>query len=154
MDNSETLSHGDIRIVNTASCHDCGGRCVLKAHVKDCRVIRLESDTGEDPQIRACMRGRAYRQRLYSPDRLQHPLLRVGKKGAGKFERVSWDDALNEVAGKLQHVKETYGNASILLLASGGNQGMLHGPLPVGAMLQEFGGFTRTWGIASYEGAM
>ncbi|MEN8244789.1 MAG: molybdopterin-dependent oxidoreductase [Thermodesulfobacteriota bacterium] len=154
MDNSETFSHGDIRIVNTGCCHDCGGRCVLKAHVKDGRVIRLESDTGEYPQIRACMRGRAYRQRLYSPDRLQHPLRRVGKKGAGKFERVSWDDALNEVAGKLQHVKETYGNASILLLASGGNQGMLHGPLPVGAMLQEFGGFTRTWGIASYEGAM
>ena len=61
---------------------------------------------------------------------------------------------MNEVAGKLQYVKATYGNASILLLASGGNQGMLHGPLPVGAMLQEFGGFTRTWGIASYEGAM
>jgi anaerobic dimethyl sulfoxide reductase subunit A len=154
MNISETSPHSDVQIVNTGCCHDCGGRCVLKAHVKDGRVIRLESDTGEDPQIRACMRGRAYRQRLYSPDRLQYPLRRVGKKGAGKFERISWDQALNEVAGKLQHVKETYGNAAILLLASGGNQGMLHGPLPVGAMLQEFGGFTRTWGIASYEGAM
>ena len=154
MNISEPSPHSDVQIVNTGCCHDCGGRCVLKAHVKDGRVIRLESDTGEDPQIRACMRGRAYRQRLYSPDRLQYPLRRVGKKGAGKFERISWDQALNEVAGKLQHVKETYGNPAILLLASGGNQGMLHGPLPVGAMLQEFGGFTRTWGIASYEGAM
>jgi len=154
MNISEPSPDSSVKIVNTGCCHDCGGRCVLKAHVKDGRVIRLESDTGEAPQIRACMRGRAYRQRLYSPDRLQHPLRRVGKKGAGKFERISWDEALDEVAGKLRHVKETYGNASIVLLASGGNQGMLHGPLPVGAMLQEFGGFTRTWGIASYEGAM
>jgi len=154
MEVSKTCLDGDVRVVNTGCCHDCGGRCVLKAHVKDGRVTRFESDTGDDPQIRACMRGRAYRQRLYSPDRLRYPLRRVGKKGAGKFERVSWDEALNEVADRLKHVKETYGNASILLMASGGNQGMLHGPLPVGAMLQEFGGFTRTWGIASYEGAM
>ena len=154
MNTSQAHPDKGVTIVNTGCCHDCGGRCVLKAHVKDGRVIRFESDTGEDPQIRACMRGRAYRQRLYSPDRLQHPLRRVGRRGEGKFERVSWDDALNEVAGKLKHVQKTYGNASILLMASGGNQGMLHGPLPVGAMLQEFGGFTRTWGVASYEGAM
>lgn len=152
--NNFQQSHTGVKIVNTGCCHDCGGRCVLKAHVKDGKILRLESDTGEDPQIRACMRGRAYRQRLYSPDRLKHPLRRVGKKGQGRFERVSWDVALNEVAGRLEHIKKSYGNAAILLMASGGNQGMLHGPLPVGAMLQEFGGFTRTWGIASYEGAM
>ncbi|MCP4714777.1 MAG: molybdopterin-dependent oxidoreductase, partial [Deltaproteobacteria bacterium] len=144
----------NIEIVNTGCCHDCGGRCVLKAHVKDGRVIRIESDTGEDPQIRACMRGRAYRQRLYSPDRLQTPLKRIGEKGEGKFKPISWEEALTEIAGKMHGVKSTHGNASILMVASGGNQGMLHGALPVGAMLQEFGGFTRAWGIASYEGAM
>jgi anaerobic dimethyl sulfoxide reductase subunit A len=148
------LRDNGIEIFNTGCCHDCGGRCVLKAHVKDGKIIRIESDTGEAPQIRACMRGRAYRQRLYSPDRLKYPLRRVGKKGEGKFERISWDEALDVVAARMQHVKETYGNASILMIASGGNQGMLHGPLPVGAMLQAFDGFTRTWGIASYEGAM
>jgi len=145
---------GDIKIVNTGCCHDCGGRCVLKAHVKDGRVIRIESDTGEDPQIRACMRGRAYRQRLYSPDRLQTPLKRIGEKGEGKFKPISWEEALTEIAAKMHGVKSTHGNASILMVGSGGNQGMLHGTLPVGAMLQGFGGFTRSWGIPSYEGAM
>ncbi|MFH2133472.1 MAG: molybdopterin-dependent oxidoreductase [bacterium] len=154
MKDETTIPGRDVTIINTGCCHDCGGRCVLKAHVKDGRVIRIESDTGEDPQIRACMRGRAYRQRLYSPDRLQHPLRRVGERGEGRFEPVSWDDALDEVAAKMKHIKATYGNSAILMVASGGNQGMLHGALPVGAMLQEFGGFTRTWGIASYEGAM
>lgn len=147
-------SNDGIKIVNTGCCHDCGGRCVLKAHIKDGKIVRIESDTGEAPQIRACMRGRAYRQRLYSPDRLKYPLKRVGEKGEGRFERISWDTALDTVADRMRQVKKTYGNASILMIASGGNQGMLHGPLPVGAMLQAFGGFTRTWGIASYEGAM
>ena len=154
MEKPEKDQDKGVTIVSTGCCHDCGGRCVLKAHVKDGKVIRFESDTGDDPQIRACMRGRAYRQRLYSPDRLKHPLRRVGRRGQGKFERVSWDEALDEVAARLEQVKKSYGNASILLMASGGNQGMLHGHLPVGAMLQEFGGFTRTWGIASYEAAM
>ena len=146
-----TPSDEDITIVPTGCCHDCGGRCVLKAHVKDGKILRLETDNGEQPQIRACLRGRAYRQRLYSQDRLKYPLRRVGERGEGKFERVSWDEALDEVASKMTKIKETYGNSAIFLAAGSGNQGMLHGPPPVGAMLLAFGGFTRIWGVASYE---
>jgi anaerobic dimethyl sulfoxide reductase subunit A len=47
------------------------------------------------PQLRACLRGRSYRSRLYSPERLLYPMLRVGKRGEGKFKRVSWDEALD-----------------------------------------------------------
>ena len=141
----------DVTIVPTGCCHDCGGRCVLKAHVKNGKIIRFETDNGEEPQIRACLRGRAYRQRVYLPDRLQYPLRRVGERGEGKFERVSWDEALDTVAAELKRIKETYGNSAIFLAGGSGNQGMLHGPIPVGAMLQAFGGFTRTWGSPSYE---
>lgn len=143
-----------VKIIPTGCCHDCGGRCVLKAHVKEGKVIRIETDNGETPQIRACARGRSYRQRLYSPDRLQYPQRRIGKRGEGKFERISWDDALDEVASKLKHIKAIYGNASLLFVPGAGNQGMLHGPMPVGFLLQQFGGFTRHWGIPSYEGAL
>ncbi|MBW1848031.1 MAG: molybdopterin-dependent oxidoreductase [Deltaproteobacteria bacterium] len=148
------MASDDITIVNTGCCHDCGGRCVLKAHVKDGKIIRFETDNGENPQIRACARGRAYRQRLYSPDRLKYPQRRTGERGEGKFERISWDDALDEVASKLKHIKETYGNSSILFVPGAGNQGMLHGPMPIGLMLHLFGGYTRHWGIPSYEGAL
>ncbi len=144
----------NITIVPTGCCHDCGGRCVLRAHVRDGKIIRIESDTGEEPQLRACLRGRAYRQRVYSPDRLKTPLRRVGERGEGKFEPVSWDEALDETAHELKRIKKTYGNASIFFAAGSGNQGMLHGAIPVGAMLQAFGGFTRIWGVASYEGAL
>jgi len=144
----------DITIIPTGCCHDCGGRCVLKAHVKDGKIIRFETDNGEQPQIRACLRGRAYRQRVYSPDRLKHPLRRVGERGEGIFERVSWDEATDIVASGLKRIKEAYGNSAILLAPGAGNQGMLHGPGPVGRMLLQFGGFTRPWGGASYEGPL
>jgi len=147
-------SDNDVTIVPTGCCHDCGGRCVLKAHVKDGRIIRFETDNGEEPQIRACLRGRAYRQRVYSPDRLKYPLRRTGERGQGQFERISWDEALDFVASELVRIKETYGNSAILLAGGSGNQGMLHGVGPAGRMLLHFGGFTRTWGVASYEGAL
>ncbi|MFC2004116.1 molybdopterin-dependent oxidoreductase [Chloroflexota bacterium] len=151
----ETSADTDVTIVKTGCCHDCGGRCVLRAHVKDGKIIRFETDNGEEPQMRACMRGRAYRQRLYSPDRLKYPLRRTGERGQGQFERISWDEALDTVASELIRVKETYGNSAILLAAAGGSsQGLLHGRGPVARMLLHFGGFTRNWGSPSTEGAL
>lgn len=143
-----------MEIVKTGCCHDCGGRCVLRAHVKNGKIIRLETDNEEQPQLRACLRGRAYRQRVYSEYRLKYPLCRVGERGEGIFERVSWDDALDEVAFKIKEIKTKYGNSAILLVPGGGNQGMLHGIVPHALMLHQIGGYTRMWGAPSYEGAL
>ena len=153
-DNQIVDKDTDVKIVNTGCCHDCGGRCPLKVHVKNGKIIRIETDNGEEPQLRACARGRAYRQKLYSPDRLKYPMRRIGERGEGKFERVSWDEALDAVANKLKEIKDNYGNSSILFVPGAGNQGMLHGVTPVGVMLNNFGGYTRMWGIPSYEGAL
>ncbi len=144
----------DVTIVPSGCCHDCGGRCVLRAHVKDGVIVRIETDNGEQPQIRACLRGRAYRQRVYAPGRLQYPMRRVGERGSGQFERISWDEALETVAAEMTRIRDKYGHKSILLNAGAGNQGMLHGGGPVGRLLQGFGGFTRTWASPSYEGAL
>jgi len=142
------------KVINTGCCHDCGGRCVLKAHVKNGRITRIESDTDSEPQLRACLRGRAYRQRVYSDERLKYPLRRVGERGEGKFEKISWEEALNHVASNILEIKEKYGNSAILFVPGGGNQGMLHGVTPVGLMLNQIGGYTRMWGAPSYEGAL
>lgn len=144
----------EVKIVKTGCCHDCGGRCVLRAHIKDGKIIRIETDNGEKPQLRACARGRAYRQRVYSPERLRYPLRRVGERGENKFERISWDEALELVTSKLIEIKEKYGNSAILLVPGGGNQGMIHGIVPVALMLHQIGGYTRMWGAPSYEGAL
>jgi len=152
---SRGKSDNGVTIVRTGCCHDCGGRCVLRAHVKDGKIIRIETDNGEEPQIRACLRGRSYRQRVYSPERLNTPLRRIGERGQGLFEPISWDEALDKVASELLRVKETYGNSSILFFRGGGNnQSMLHGPFPITRLLLYFGGYTRRWGDVSMEGPM
>jgi len=138
----------------TSCGHDCGGRCVLKVHVQQGKIVRIETDDGDEPQLRACLRGRAYRQRVYSPDRIKYPMKRIGERGEGKFKRISWDEALDIAAGDLIRVKDTYGNASILLLRGSGSQSALHGANTVERLLARFGGYTRTWGEASFEGPL
>ena len=91
---------------------------------------------------------------MYSEERLKYPLRRVGERGEGIFERISWEDALDEVASNIKEIKGKYGNSAILLVAGGGNQGMLHGIIPHALMLHQIGGYTRMWGAPSYEGAL
>ncbi len=144
----------EIKIINTGCCHDCGGRCVLRTHIKNGKIIRIETDNGEDPQLRACLRGRVYRQRVYSDERLKYPLRRIGKRGEGIFERISWGEALDEVTSKIKEIKKEHGNSAILFVPGGGNQGMLHGVISHALILHQIGGYTRMWGAPSYEGAL
>lgn len=143
------------KTVITSCPHDCGGRCVLKVHVRDGVITRIETDDGAEPQLRACVRGRAYRQRVYAADRLQFPMKRIGERGAGQFKRIDWDEALDSVARELARVKERYGNESILYIGYSGNTGtFLHSQLAVFRLLTMFGGFTAMWGSASFWGSL
>ena len=112
------------QIFRCTSSFDCGGRCPLKLHVKDGVIIRIEGDDYGDSekQLRACLRGRAYRKFIYHPDRLKYPLKRVGQRGEKKYERISWDEAMDTIVRELTRVKETYGNSSIFL-GGGGHLG-------------------------------
>ena len=149
----ERTPPNDEKVIISSCPHDCGGRCVLRVHVKDGVITRIETDNGEGTQLRACARGRAYRQRVYSPDRLKYPMKRVGKRGDGKFKRITWDEALDEVASELIRVKTTYGSESIFYVPYSGNTGtFLHSQLAVNRLLTMFGGFTPVWGSASFWG--
>lgn len=104
---------------------NCEGRCILNFHMKDDELVWVESDRSvEDAegsrQIRACLRGRSIREWINHKERLSYPLRRVGKRGEGKFERISWDEALDEIAANLARVVETYGNEAVYInFASG-----------------------------------
>lgn len=147
-DNGETI------VVPTACAHDCGGRCILRVHVKDGTIVRVEADDGEEPQLRACVRGHAYRQRVYSADRLRYPMKRVGERGKGKFQRISWDEALDTVAGEVKRLRREYGLESVLCFGQSGALGQLHSGLavPLLRLFYMYGGCTTTWGGASAEG--
>lgn len=140
-------------VMVTHSSH-CGGTCLLRVHVEDGVVKRIDTDDGKEPQYRGCARGRAYRQRIYAPDRILHPLKRVGERGEGKFERISWDEALDTIAGEMTRVKEKYGPESILFKWSGGDPGALHCIHAYRRLLFMSGGCSEIWGIASFEGTV
>jgi len=133
---------------------NCGGACLLKAYVKDGVIVRMETDDGGEPQLRNCLRCRAYRQRVYAPDRILYPLKRVGERGEGNFERISWDEALEKVANEYKRVKETYGPAAVIYLTTGGDMGQVHNTRTAVRVFSLAGGCTLMWGIASNEGWM
>ncbi|MCU6177854.1 selenate/tellurate reductase subunit YnfE [Enterobacter roggenkampii] len=104
---------------------NCGSRCALRLHVRDNEVYWVETDnTGEDVygdhQVRACLRGRSIRRRINHPDRLNYPMKRVGKRGEGKFERITWDEALDTIAASLKDVVANYGNEAVYINYSSG----------------------------------
>jgi anaerobic dimethyl sulfoxide reductase subunit A len=124
--------------------HNCGGRCLLVAHIQDGKIVRLETDDRPDslsaPQLRACPRGRAYLRRQYHPDRLQYPLKRCGKRGDGRFMRISWDEALDLLAAELLRVKETYGNSALFVPYGTGSYNQLNGSQTARRLMNLFGG--------------
>lgn len=101
---------------------NCGGCCVFQWHSRDGKIVYMESDnTGDDAlQARACLRGRSMRRWLNHPDRLTKPMKRVGKRGEGKFEEISWDEAIDTIASELKRVIDTYGNEAIYKIYGSG----------------------------------
>jgi anaerobic selenocysteine-containing dehydrogenase len=104
----------DIRWIKT----HCGkmdhGGCGLLVGVKDNRIVRVKGDPdGFLNKGYVCPKGIASPERLNHPDRLRHPLKRAGKRGEGKWERISWDEALNEIAGNLNKIKERHGARAV-----------------------------------------
>lgn len=139
----------NLKIIPTACLHDCGGRCPLKVHVQDGVIVRIEGDD----KLRACLRGRSLRQRVYHPDRLKYPMKRAGERGEGRFERVSWDEALDTIARQLTRVKEEYGNTAIFY-SGGGSSAILHNRRAGFRLLNRFGGCTTVRGNVSNESSI
>ncbi|MDA0663337.1 MAG: molybdopterin-dependent oxidoreductase [Proteobacteria bacterium] len=142
--------------VVTSTCgHNCGGRCVVNAHVVDDTIVRISTDkrawNPDLPPLPACARGVGQIERTYHPDRLKYPMRRVGPRGAGQFERISWDEALDEVAAQLLRVREKYGNAAILDGSRSGNTAALHSRAALARFLNLFGGSSGLWSNMSCE---
>jgi anaerobic selenocysteine-containing dehydrogenase len=101
------------QVIKTA-CHLCHGGCILLAHVRNGKLVKIEGDPdGPLNQGSVCDRGNAVIQYVYSPYRIKYPIKRVGKRGEGKWQRISWDEAFDTVAKKLLEIKEKFGGHAI-----------------------------------------
>ena len=160
----------ELTTVVTSCAHNCGSRHALIAHKKGDVIVRISTDDGryqqdgffgkdteEEPQVRGCLRGRAYRSRLYSPERLLYPMKRVGKRGESKFKRVSWEEALTEIAERMVYLKQKYGPMALLDQSyAGASYGVLHKSDQIEGLLARFLGMfgcrTNSWSVPSYQG--
>ena len=149
---------GDIIRYTTCSEH-CLNMCVIKVRIRDGRIWAIEPDdtinsgiAREDGHLsddlidkcmitnRPCTKGYAHIRNLADPNRVIYPMKRVGEKGSGKWERISWDEALDTITGKLKEFKEKYGPLSI-------------GDVGEGFMLSSwFGAGVADWGDHSRQG--
>jgi anaerobic selenocysteine-containing dehydrogenase len=115
-------------IVKAVCPHDCPDTCSMLVTVEDGRAIRMAGDP-EHPVTQGflCTKVAKYLERTYHDGRLLYPQIRVGAKGEGKFRRATWDEALELIASKLQHIIDTDGPQAILPYSYAGTMGFLQG---------------------------
>jgi anaerobic selenocysteine-containing dehydrogenase len=100
---------------------NCGGRCAFECTVREGKLVKIVPNNWTDKRFSTvCLKGLSELERIYSPDRLQTPLKRVGERGEGKFVPITWDEALTTIAGKLKELKSKHGGESILFSCSSG----------------------------------
>jgi anaerobic selenocysteine-containing dehydrogenase len=103
-----------------STCGICHIGCGILVHVDHGKVVKIEGDP-ESPLNRGtlCPKGLASVEYLYHPERLEHPLRRSGKRGEGKWDRISWEEALTTIAGELKKVKENHGPLAVAFMRGG-----------------------------------
>ena len=125
---SESGQTGDpsVRIIQGACPHDCPDTCAWRVIVRDGRAIALQGDP-DHPFTRGglCAKVNHYIERVHSAERLLHPLRRVGPKGSGQFERVSWDSALDAITTRLREIIARDGATAVLPYSYLGTQGLI-----------------------------
>ena len=119
----ETWGHSTVR---TACPLDCPDSCTLDVTVENGRIQKI--DGGDDNPVTRnfiCAKVRRFGERIYGEDRVLYPCVRQGAKGHGTFTRVSWDEALDLIARRMQEIKDTAGAEAILPYYYGGSNGLL-----------------------------
>ena len=125
-DRNAGILGGPASVVETACPLDCPDACSLNVTVRHGKLVKIDGgQTNPVTKGYICAKVRRFGERVYGPDRLLYPAVRSGRKGEGRFKRLSWDEALELVATKLIDAKAAYGGAAILPYSYGGSNGLL-----------------------------
>lgn len=112
---------------------NCGQCCAIDVHVRDGKVVKTAmTHIPDSPEVnRICLRGLSHPYRIYDPERIKYPLRRVGERGSGEWERISWDEAAEEIAQKWAEIQEKYGSQAVAQYAISGGYGVFTTNHPV-----------------------
>jgi len=108
----------EARVVRTTDSPNCTGACGWLATVVDDTIVDLKPAADypcQEYNPRGCLRGMSMTHMIYGPDRIKTPLMRVGARGEGNWKEATWDEALDFIAAKMIHIRDTYGPESMLL---------------------------------------
>ena len=119
VDPAVAVESGETKKLRTI-CRACLNNCGMVAHVKDGKVVKLEGDP-DDPMNKgaACAKGLAGIQALYNPNRIKYPMKRVGERGSNDWERISWEQAIDEIADVLWEYYQKEGPKSLVCSTGG-----------------------------------
>lgn len=141
------------RTVAAACPHDCPDTCAIRVTVENDRAIRIQGDPDHPTTHGAlCTKVSRYTERTYSPDRVLHPLKRVGPKGSGQFVPVSWDEALSDIAARLSGIASRAPEA-IVPYSYAGTMGLLQGESMAGRFFHQLGASLLDRTICASAGA-
>jgi len=118
-----------IKTIHHGGCpHDCPDTCAMLFEVEDGKLTGVKGNP-EHPMTRGglCVKLKDYEKRHYHPERLLYPMRRTGPKGSKQFERISWDEALDEITARWQAIIAEHGPQAIIPYSYLGNQGLVHG---------------------------
>ena len=105
-------------------------------------MLRIETDTSDrHPQIKACSRGHAYRKTFLHAERLKYPMKRIGERGEGRIERISWGEAAELISSEWIRIRDTYGPASRYMMYGAGVTGVLRPSKMAKRLLSLDGGY-------------
>jgi anaerobic selenocysteine-containing dehydrogenase len=120
-------SDAGVQIIKAACPHDCPDTCALEVHVKDGVALKVAGAPAHGPTAGVlCTKVARYTERTYHPERLLHPQRRIGKKGEGRFERISWEEAIASIAERLGRIAAE-DPEGILPYSYGGTMGLVQG---------------------------
>jgi anaerobic selenocysteine-containing dehydrogenase len=126
--------------VHTACPLDCPDSCSLAVTVERGHIVEIDgSRLAPTTDGYICGKVRRFDRRVYGQERLQHPMIRKGPKGRGAFERVTWDEALDLIASKMQEARDTHGAEAVLPYNYGGSNGVLTNDFEDARLFRRFG---------------
>lgn len=110
---------------------NCSGTCKLNIHVRDNKIVKTSKrsfNSFPDGSVdRICLRGLSQVYNVYGPNRIQYPMRRVGERGAGEWERITWEEAIKEITDEWKRIQAEYGEQAIAYTRGSGNLGCISG---------------------------
>ena len=135
----------DEHIIQTTGLNNCGGRCLINVHLLDGQIVKLTTETPADSDSKvplcACLKGLNYHKTFLNSDRILYPMKRIGARGEGHFQRISWEEAVDTITAEWIRIRDTYGPGSRYVNYATGMSGVLSAPVMAKRLLALDGGY-------------